>query len=173
MNHISPLFSEFSTFGFSGSRSVVPPHLADFINSVPRGGLICVGDAKGVDAAVQSIAATGPGTVKVFRVSSYPASSYTGSLALRSAACVREVSEKQGLWVAFPSEKCPSSLRPSASVSQCFCGTRSGTWASLAFAVGSACDCLLVLPPSVEPPMWVKNRFQSVSENIWLYRPFS
>jgi hypothetical protein len=57
-----------------------------------------------------------------------------------------------GLWAAFPASPCPAGLVPSGQSSRCFCGTGSGTWASLAFAVGLGLPCLVFLPSGIAAP---------------------
>lgn len=133
--------------GFSGSRSSVPAVCSTVAAVVS--GLRCpvfIGCARGVDAAFRGWF---PGA-SVLAASSFGQG--RGSLAARSAACVRAVavagsgsagSFLGGLWVSFPSGPCPAGLLPSASSSRAFCGSGSGTWASAAFAVGSGLPVLV------------------------------
>jgi len=58
-----------------------------------------------------------------------------------------------GVLVSFPSSACPSGLLPSSSSSRAFCGLGSGSWASLAFAVGSGVPCWVFAPFGV-PSGW-------------------
>lgn len=72
------------------------------------------------------------------------------AFARRSAACVRSVS-RSGVLVALPSSSsCPAGVRPSRS----FFGGGSGTWGSVAFALGSGRSVLLWLPSGCLPPSW-------------------
>lgn len=129
------------SFGFSGSRGAAPAVCAAVAAAVPRGSSVFVGCAAGVDAAFRGFFPS----ASVFFASSF--GSGRGSFAARSVACVRAVAAAGGflppLWVAFPSGACPAGLLPSASSSRAFCGSGSGSWASLAFAAGSGVPCLV------------------------------
>lgn len=135
---------------FSGSRSVVPQAaLCSALPLVPVGCPVFVGCARGVDAFVRQFA---PGAV-VFQAASF--GSGISALVRRSAAMVGAVSVVPGgLLLAFPGCACPPGLVPSRSVSVCFSGFGSGTWASVALAVGLECDVVLWLPSGLEPPLW-------------------
>lgn len=147
---LSSVFSRFSSFGFSGSRSGVSPAvLSSVVGLVPSGSAVFVGCAAGVDGFFRGAF---PSAV-VFSVSSGRWGRGRGAFAGRSAACVRAVSAAGGLWVAFPALGCPAGLVPSASSSRCFCGSGSGSWASLAFALGSGVPCLVFAPAGV-PAGW-------------------
>ena len=136
------------SFGFSGSRGAAPAVCSAVAAAVPRGSAVFVGCAGGVDAAFRGFF---PGA-SVFFASSF--GSGRGSFAARSVACVRAVAAAGAclppLWVGFPSGACPAGLVPSASSSRAFCGSGSGSWASLAFAAGSGVPCLVFgfAPPS-------------------------
>ncbi len=137
--------------GFSGSRSSVPSavSLAAAAVAPPFGPPIFIGCAGGVDAAFRALL---PGA-SVLRAASF--GSGRGAFAARSVAVVSAVvsaAGSRGLWVSFPSAACPAGLLPSASSSRCFCGSGSGSWASLAFAAGSGLPCLVFgFPP---PAAW-------------------
>lgn len=146
------LVTGFTCFGFSGSRSPAPASLAALswlCGQLPLGASVVVGCARGIDQAARLAF---PGA-QVFYASSF--GSGRSSFAARSVACVQAVAASSGLWVAFPSTPCPVGLLPSARSSQAFSGKGSGTWASLAFAVGSGVSCLVFLPSGmVAPPAW-------------------
>jgi hypothetical protein len=147
---LSSVFSRFSSFGFSGSRSGVSPAvLSSVVGLVPPGSGVFVGCAAGVDRFFRGAF---PSAV-VFSVSSGRWGRGRGAFAGRSAACVRAVSAAGGLWVAFPSGDCPAGLLPAGSSSRAFCGSGSGSWASLAFALGSGVPCLVFAPAGV-PAGW-------------------
>jgi hypothetical protein len=149
-------FSDFSTFGFSGSRrriglTVPLAVLAETAAQVPVGSRVLTGCASGVDSYYRH---RFPGA-EVFSVQSGKYGKGKGAFAARSAACVRAVSGDSGLWVSFPAAPCPDGLLPSRLSSECFCGSGSGTWASFAFALGSGCACCLWLPDGISPPaLW-------------------
>ncbi len=148
------IFSQFSCFGFSGSRqwlgSFAP--LAAAADCVPAGARVLVGCAPGVDAFFRSRFPS----AEVFSVASGRWSRGRGAFAGRSIACVSGVvgGVGGGLWVSFPSSPCPAGLSPSASSSRCFSGSGSGTWASLAYALGSGVPCLVFLGQILCPPGW-------------------
>lgn len=156
---------QFSHFGFSGSRSVVSPGCS-VLSEMLRGRFFSgeVGCAKGVDsffsAAFPSLVVTS-------------ASSFGGgrsSFARRSIWVVESVTRKDGLWCSFPASACPSGLVPSGQSSRCFCGSGSGSWASLAYAVGLGCPALLFLPSGVQfPSSWLLFGGQSLGGGWWFF----
>lgn len=137
---VCDLVSTSPAVGFSGSRSVAPDPAVVATLAFLCPSVVAVGCARGVDAAFRSElpAAT------VFRVSDFGFSG-RGAFAARSVACVRWVAARGGLWVSFPSSPCPVGLLPSPSPSRCFSGLGSGSWASLAFAVGCGLPCAVFL----------------------------
>lgn len=146
---VPDLFSQFSVFGFSGSRrGVCSRALSSAAAAVPIGSSVFVGCAAGVDAFFRSAFPA----ASVFSVSSERWGSGRGAFAGRSVACVRAVAAAGGLWVSFPSSACPVGLVSSSSSSRCFSGSGSGSWASLAFALGSGVSCLVFLPAGVSVP---------------------
>lgn len=135
--------------GFSGSRSPSAASLAALgwlCSLVAPGAVMVVGCARGIDYAARQHFPT----AQVFQASAYGTG--RGAFAARSMACVRAVAAAGGLWVAFPAAPCPTGLMPSKQSSRCFCGTGSGTWASLAFAVGLGLPCLVFLTPGIPAP---------------------
>lgn len=150
---ISAVFSRFSAFGFSGSRAprgvLSPSVLSGAAAAVPPGSRVFVGCARGVDGFFRLAFPA----AEVFAVSSGRWGVGRGAFAGRSVACVSAVSAAGGLWVSFPSSHCPAGLSPSASSSRCFSGSGSGSWASLAFALGRGVPCLVFAPFGV-PASW-------------------
>jgi len=155
-----------SSFGFCGSRSLVPPASvwSCVLSSVPAvasvscgcvGGLCALARSSFPSASVFSVGAFGRGR---------------GAFASRSVALVRSVaSSPRPLWVSFPARSCPAGLLPSASPSRCFRGLGSGSWASLAFALGSGVPALLWLPAGVVPPVgW---GFVPLGSGFWFASP--
>ena len=143
------LVAGFPCVGFSGSRAPAVASLAalaGLVSAVAPGAAVVVGCAPGIDHAAR---AAFPGA-QVFQASSF--GSGRGSFAARSVACVRAVSASGGVWVSFPSSPCPAGLRPSGRSSVAFSGLGSGSWASLAFALGSGVPCLVFLPAGVPAP---------------------
>lgn len=145
------IFSQFSTFGFSGSRSSVPSGCSVAAGLVPGGSQVFVGCARGVDAFFRGVFPL----AAVFSVASGQFGAVgRGAFAARSSACVRAVAAAGGLWVAFPSSPCPVGLVPSASSSRCFRGLGSGSWASLALALGLGVPCVVFLGSLPCPCGW-------------------
>ena len=139
----------FSCVGFSGSRAPSSASLSalDWLCShVAPGAAVVTGCARGIDQATRQHFPA----AQVFQASAFGVG--RGAFAARSVACVRSVAAVSGLWVAFPAGPCPLGLLPSARSSQCFCGKGSGTWASLAFAIGSGLPCLVFLPSGIPGP---------------------
>lgn len=142
VSSLSSFVGSFPCVGFSGSRlggsaaarsaSAFLPLLSSFSGSVG------VGCACGVDQAVRAAV---PSAV-VFRVQP-PLS--RGAFAARSARLVRWCAASSGLLVAFPLGAAPARLAPSVS----FRGFGSGTWGSVALAVGLGVSVLVVSPVGV------------------------
>lgn len=161
--------------GFSGSRSCSASQWSAVELAVSGlcGQPVSVGCARGVDELVRRLVPS----ARVFRVSDCGFRG-RGAFAARSVACVRSVAVSGGLWVSFPSlvSDYPPGLVPSSSSSRCFSGSGSGSWASLAFAVGCGVRCLVFLP-SVCPPAWLSAvpgcpgwfEFQPVSFQLSLF----
>ena len=148
--------------GFSGSRSVVPEFLSQVVEFVVAepGSRVFVGCARGVDAAVRS--GVPSERLSVFRVRVRSRSGF----AERSVRFVRELARVGGVLVSFPGRACPSVVSPSSDPSACFCGSGSGSWASLAFARGLGVRCVVWLPVGVVPPSAFGLR--SVGSGWWL-----
>jgi hypothetical protein len=132
--------------GFSGSRHSIDPQAGELAAAaVPVGAEVVVGCAAGVDAFFRSRFPA----ARVLRVD--PVLGRAG-FARRSIACVEAVSG--GLWVSFPACACPSGLLPSASSGRCFSGSGSGSWASLAYAIGRGGAALVYLGSVPTPGGW-------------------
>lgn len=130
--------------GFSGSRSVVPQlALCGVLPFVPAGVPVHVGCARGVDSWVRSFV---PGAV-VFSAAAW--GSGAASFARRSSALVGSLVSGGGTLVAFPGCGCPVGLVPCGSWPW---GVGSGSWGSVALAVGRGVPVLLWLPVGVVPP---------------------
>ena len=74
-------------------------------------------------------------------------------MAARSVAFVQALAARDGVLVSFPSSPCPAGLLPSSSSSRTFCGLGSGSWASLALAIGRGVSCFVYAPFGV-PSGW-------------------
>ena len=103
-------------------------------------GSVAVGCASGVDSLVRSAFPS----ASVFSVSSFLVGGRVSraSFALRSSALVSWCASGSGLLVAFPLGACPRGVRVSSS----FRGCGSGSWGSVALALGLGCSVLVVSP---------------------------
>lgn len=140
---------ESSTIGFSGSRapSVASVQaLQQLLIALPANASVIVGCASGIDALVRAARPN----AQVFRAVDYGIG--RSALAARSIACVRAVAAASGIWISLPDANCPIGLRPSSSSAACFAGYGSGSWASLALAVGLNVRCFVFLPPEITAP---------------------
>jgi hypothetical protein len=147
------IFKNYSVIGFSGSRTpagLLPPAvLSSAAAAVPAGARVVVGCQRGVDAFFRQCFPK----AEVFAVASGRWGSGKGAYAGRSIACVQSVAGNRGLWVAFAASECPPGLLPSAKSQKCFSGFGSGTWASLAYALGCGVSCLVFSPCGI-PAGW-------------------
>ena len=141
--------------GFSGSRSpsgAAVLALESVLPLVPvRGCRVSVGCQRGVDAIVRDFFRSSP-SLLVFSVASGRFGSGRSAFARRSVACVRSVARgERGCLVALPSSpSCPAGVFPSRR----WYGGGSGTFGSVAFALGSGRHVLLWLPSGCLPPSW-------------------
>ena len=156
------LLSSAGVVGVCGSRRVVPPVVLVVLRVLL--GLRCVvgcGCCRGVAACVRVVL----GRARVFRAGAFGGSSPASRLVARSVAFVRWVAgSPSGLWVSFPAGSCPRSCLPGASWSSC----GSGSWSSLALAVGLRVPALVWLPASVPAP-W--GCFVSLGGGWWFCEP--
>ena len=151
---LSGLLSSAPIVGVSGSRA---PSSASAsvcrwaVRQLAPSASVVTGCAAGIDGQARTLR---PGA-SVIRAASF--GSGPGALAARSTAVVWAVGSggAGALWLAFPSGPCPAGLVPSRRSSACFSGSGSGTWASLALAVGLGVPALVFLPLGVPaPPTW-------------------
>lgn len=153
------IINQFQVFAFSGSRNC--PDCITAANAVlsvvPKASSVIVGDCKGVDACARA----------AFRHAHvFWAACYGGILPRRSAAVVEACVEANGLFCSFPSGKCPDTVKPSRSVRACFSGGGSGSWASLALAIGHGSACLVCVHPHLAPS-WLVNRATWIGGSYW------
>lgn len=136
--------------GISGSRTPGPFSLAALVSlaaCVPASASVLVGDASGIDtSAVRYLP-----RASVFQVGAYgsPHAPFRAQLAARSIACVQACAAAGGVWCAFPARPAPAGLAPSSRPAVCFGGFGSGTWSSLALALGLGLPAVMfsALPP--------------------------
>lgn len=157
---VARIISQFSSFGFEGSRSSGAAVLSAqaVFPFVPSGSAVCTGCAAGVDAATRAAFLE----CQVFRASAYP-SAGRAAFAIRSAALVQSVAASGGLLLVFPSTACPAAVKPSRS----FAGHGSGSWGSAALAVGLGVATLIFLPAGSSAPAWLVAVGQEVEPGIW------
>lgn len=128
--------SNYNVIGFSGSRSVVPSALYSVLHKITNQKIL-VGDAKGVDKAVRSYLPQ----AEVIKIRFQG----KGAYAERSIRFVKAIAKNNGCLVSFPDKDCPSGLVPSEKSSKCFCNKGSGTYATLAYAIGLNIPCFVYL----------------------------
>ena len=151
---LSSVLASAPVVGVSGSRAPSSRSASACrwaVGQLAPGASVVTGCARGIDG----VARLARPSASVIRASAF--GSGRGALAARSVAVVRAVAPAgpSALWLAFPSGPCPPGLAPSRSSSACFSGHGSGTWASLALAVGLGVPALVLLPPGVAvPPAW-------------------
>ena len=148
---VARLLRSASVVGVSGSRSAGPGCVRAVswaVGQVASGASVVTGCMSGIDRVARSLV---PGAV-VLRASRFGRG--RGRFARRSIAVVRRVAAAgpTALWVSAPGRACPRGLAPSASSSACFAGFGSGSWASLALALGLGVRALVWLPSGVAPP---------------------
>lgn len=135
---------------FSGSRSLSGNRYSLCYNLARRcadiGYSVVTGCANGADAAVRSAVPS----ATIFRASDF--GSGKSSFARRSIAMIDSL-PSGSILVAFPDKSCPGKLSPNASASRCFCGSGSGTWATIAYAAGRGHEIYLYYDT---PPAWGK-----------------
>ena len=148
------LFAGVSSVGFSGSRApgvAASAALSALLPLVPSGVRVSVGCARGVDSLVQSFFSGSP-SLLVFSVASGRFGVGRSAFARRSSRCVLSVSAgSRGLLVALPSSPVPPAV---VAPSRSFRGGGSGSWGSVAFALGRGRRVLLWLPSGSRPPAW-------------------
>ncbi len=162
--------------GFTGPRDLAvrwSPLVGAVVQAVVRAGRgVAVGDAAGADAFVAVRARQCGVQPHIFHPTLYGGRRVAGALAHRSALVVAAVQQSgpgAGV-VGFVAAPCPAHPRsgkllvPSASSVQCFAGFGSGTWSTLAFAVGLRLPVVVfcagagfgapVSPRAALPPHW-------------------
>lgn len=147
--------------GFSGSRSVIPAVLPLVLSGVGSESVVFVGCASGVDSVVRSAVPS----ARVFRV----VGGGRCAFALRSVRFVRALASSGGVLFSFPSGACPAVVVPSSVSSVCFCGGGSGSWASLAFALGCGVPSCVWLGGVVPPASF---GLVAVGGGWWVSLPF-
>lgn len=142
--------------GFSGSRSLSPSaryavgSILSAAVTQSRWSSFSVGCcATGLDALVRQFGGFPAGSLHVFQA----ASKLPRDLVARSSRLAHSV----GALVAVPECSCPDALIPHVSVSRCFCGLGSGTWATAALAAGLGATVYVSgLSPKQLPLSWGK-----------------
>ncbi len=177
MVSLASFVCSFPSVAFSGSRVVGSSASVSCGSFLPVlgsfSGSVAVGCASGVDSLVRSAFPS----ASVFSVQQFAVGGRVcrASFARRSSALVSWCASSGGLLVAFPLGACPSAVAPSAS----FSGCGSGSWGSVALAVGLGCSVLVVLPSSASvssfsPALAPCFRFLGVAPcggSLWLFVP--
>lgn len=162
------LFKNLQSIGFSGSRSPSSESkraLKELLDLVPKEIRISVGCARGVDEIVRKYFQNSNSLI-VFSVASGKFGTGRAAFARRSSSCVLSISEKD-LLVAVPSSSAPEGVK----VSKSFNGKGSGTWGSIAFALGHGRKVLIWSEKN--PPSWANVSWSEKENNWWLGVPVS
>ena len=112
-----------------------------------------VGDASGVDAVVYKTLSElyNNDFIKKFRVTD---KSKKQAYAQRSMRMVSDTTVADDSYlIAFPNKKCPDIVTPTSH----FCGSGSGTWATIAFAKNRKLKIILFPIEQITLPNWIKN----------------
>lgn len=162
---VSDLIGSASTVAFSGGRQFprgVSAQLPAAIAScVPHSSRVVVGCARGVDEVFRGLFPQ----ANVFYASDFGAG--RSSFARRSVAVVGQLGEGD-IFISLPNKECPI-LMPSASSSRCFSGSGSGSWATLAYAIGRDVPAAVYLGGRLRCPAgW---SLRSVGGGWFLFRP--
>lgn len=152
---VSSVLSPAPVVGFSGSR-VCSSDMADALDFI-AGWVGCspsevyVGCAKGVDEWVRSVWPE----ARVFSVSDMGFAG-RGAFAARSISFVDAIAAAGGVLVSVPAlgSRPAAGLVPSSSSSRCFSGGGSGSWGTLAYAIGRGVPCFVFLGSSPAPVGW-------------------
>lgn len=134
---------------FSGYRSLDTID-RDMLQAViaavhPRAG-VAVGDSSGVDYEIKQAF---PGSRFFQRTANTPA-----AYAARSIRLARFVAAQNYQLIAFPGAACPPRVWPTVHPSHAFNGSGSGTWATVALAVGLGAHVWVCLPDGADSPPW-------------------
>lgn len=163
---ISDLLAGAPTVAFSGGRQFprgvgkrLPSEIASYVPSSSR---VVIGCAKGVDQSFRRLFPQ----ASVFHASHFGEG--RSSFARRSVAVIDQL-DRGDLFVSLPDKECPR-LMPSASSSRCFCGSGSGSWASLAYAIGRDIPAAAYLGELRCPAGWA---LKSAGGGWFLFRPSS
>ena len=132
-----------------------------------EGSTVCVGCAAGLDEQVRRWVGDNAG-LKVFWASEYPGINYAQKLANRSAGLVQFIHANNGCLIAFPMKACPDGIVPCQTWRS---AKGSGTWGTIALAVGLGLPTMLWLPDGIDAPDW-RDRLERKSSNWWLSLPF-
>lgn len=133
--------------GFSGSRILVADSLR-----VARWAATQLADVRGFVGCASGADAVFRAGCSGLEVLEADRSLGKGGFAQRSISMVRHVANGGGGLVSFPDKPCPSSLVPHELSSRAFCGSGSGSWATLSYAIGLGLPCLVWLPPQIAAP---------------------
>lgn len=148
--------------GFTGSRHYktnnIIPEVVKHISIQKQ--TVLVGDCRGLDTQIITLL----DRCMVFKASYYGTGK--SSFALRSIALVNYLHKLGGLLLAFPLSKPHDALKPSADSKQCFAGYGSGTWATVAYAIGKGLTVLLYSEREQDVPK--KWGFRQLEENWYI-----
>lgn len=137
---------EYTGFAVSGSRRPNVGEIYAFTEICEVLGVgrkVLTGDAKGIDAMARSWFGK---YAKVYEVKGTEKKHF----AMRSARMVGDMT-KEMLLIAVPNKKCPVVVKPKKTWAS---ASGSGTWGTVALAVGKGFDVMVYLSWGTRPPAW-------------------
>jgi hypothetical protein len=147
--------------GFTGSRdgfsnNALVSQIARAVHGA--GHVILVGCANGVDAIIrQSV------PYKIYSIAS-PASGTTTTICQALARRSQTMVSHSSVLIGFASINCPAIVNPTKH----FCGSGSGTWASIAYAVSQGKQVFVFKSAGVLLPAWSNGQWvQAVPSGVW------
>lgn len=134
-------------YGFTGPRKLTNLYTARVLAELAKLGAVHqwhVGDALGLNALIRTINPE----ATVYRAEGRQ----PWQLAKRSKAMVDAIAAVGGELHAWPNKSCPDGVKPSST----FNGKGSGTWGTIAYAIGRGVPVVLHPLSSFELPDWLK-----------------
>lgn len=142
-----------STIAVTGVRNLSSLNQRNYVEDVLENletDLFLVGDATGVDEIAIAIAVLNEIQCEVFKKDLRLPFKAQG--AERSTRMIKELNKYKGILIAFPNKPCPLTLKPSKAWGK---AQGSGTWGTIAIAVGHGLEVKLYPLTEIELPAWM------------------
>ena len=159
MTRLEEIIRKETRVAFSGARGCLIATMAvkDVVQYLHPQSRVIVGCAGGVDGIVRVLVPK----AEVFYFGTYykDGISAAAAMAIRSTEVVKELNG--GLLIAAPAagQVCPASVVPAKS----WKSGKSGTWSSIALALGLGSPVLLFLTSSDQIPPWMQGKFETIA----------